>query len=150
MSSQSSGRRYALHYAPAPTHPLSRTAALWLGRDPFDPDRPARTERPRADVQLTAEPRRYGFHATLKAPFRLAPGTNRQELEAAIQQFIQRRPPCPIAPLRVTTLGKFSPSHLSTPRRICAALPLGWCGVRSLPCAIDRRGSAAAAQVEPR
>jgi hypothetical protein len=87
MTCQSSEQRYALYYAPAPTHRLSRAAALWLGRDPFDPDRPARTDRPRTDVQLTAEPRRYGFHATLKAPFRLAPGTSREQLQAAICVF---------------------------------------------------------------
>ncbi|RWI63658.1 MAG: DUF1045 domain-containing protein [Mesorhizobium sp.] len=107
MTGQDTERRYALYYAPAPTHPLSRAAAAWLGRDPFDPDRPPRTDRSAAEVQLTAEPRRYGFHATLKAPFRLAPGTSREELEAAIQRFVQSRPPCPVGPLQVTRLGRF-------------------------------------------
>lgn len=40
MTRQSSERRYALYYAPAPAHPLSRAAAFWLGRDPFEPDGP--------------------------------------------------------------------------------------------------------------
>ncbi|PSH56472.1 DUF1045 domain-containing protein [Phyllobacterium sophorae] len=107
MTGQGGDRRYALYYAPAPTHPLSRAAALWLGRDPFDPNTPVPKKQTEADRALTAEPQRYGFHATLKPPFRLAPGKSRQELETAIQQFAQRRPPCPIGPLRVTALGKF-------------------------------------------
>ena len=107
MTSHSSERRYALYFAPAATHPLSRAAALWMGRNPFISDTPARTDRSRTDVLLTAEPRRYGFHATLKAPFRLAPGTSREQLQAALRQFVQRRPPCPIGPMQVTTLGGF-------------------------------------------
>ncbi|WP_234710684.1 DUF1045 domain-containing protein [Sinorhizobium arboris] len=63
-------------------------------------------DRPNADVPLRAEPRRYGFHATLKAPFRLAPRTSCEELRSAIQSYVQSRPPCPIA-LQVTKLGRF-------------------------------------------
>lgn len=45
-------------------------------------------------------------HATLKAPFRLAPRTSCEELRSAIQSYVQSRPPCPIA-LQVTKLGRF-------------------------------------------
>src|SRR5262249_10327995 len=37
--------------------------------------------------ELTREPRRYGFHATLKAPFRLATGRTEAELIGAFAQF---------------------------------------------------------------
>ena len=70
--------RYALYFAPTPDTALARLGARWLGRD-------ARTgetlEQPaiagidaRAFAAMTAEPARYGFHATLKPPFRLADG----------------------------------------------------------------------------
>ncbi|QRM33379.1 DUF1045 domain-containing protein (plasmid) [Microvirga sp. VF16] len=100
-------RRYALYYTPSADHPLTVAAAHWLGRDAFGRSGMAEDARPDADRQLTAEPRRYGFHATLKAPFRLRPGTSRPELEDALRRFAESRPPCPIGPLRVATLGSF-------------------------------------------
>jgi len=36
---------------------------------------------------MTAGPRRYGFHATLKPPFRLAAGRTPEELDAAVARF---------------------------------------------------------------
>ena len=40
-----------------------------------------------ASLGWTAAPRRYGFHATLKAPFHLAEGRSAPELEAALHGF---------------------------------------------------------------
>jgi hypothetical protein len=37
--------------------------------------------------ELTATPRRYGFHATLKAPFRLASSCTEQQLTNALRSF---------------------------------------------------------------
>lgn len=63
--------RLAIYYAPAAADPLWAAASRWLGRDaetgaavaqPLVPDIAA----------LTASPRLYGFHATLKPPMRLA------------------------------------------------------------------------------
>jgi putative phosphonate metabolism protein len=63
--------RVAVYYAPSPADPLWRAAARWLGRD----SETAATV-PQPDVPglaaLTADPRRYGFHATLKPPMHLA------------------------------------------------------------------------------
>jgi putative phosphonate metabolism protein len=63
--------RVAVYYAPRPDDPLFAAGATWLGRDPRS-DAPA----PQPDVpdiaEVTAEPRLYGFHATLKPPMRLA------------------------------------------------------------------------------
>ena len=65
--------RVAVYYAPRPDDPLFAAGATWLGRDP-ESDAPA----PQPDlpdiVEITAEPRLYGFHATLKPPMRLARG----------------------------------------------------------------------------
>lgn len=72
-----SAPRYAIYHAPAVDSPWWRFGAPWLGRDdargePLDQPRWPQWS-PRDFHALTAEPRRYGFHATLKAPFRLRP-----------------------------------------------------------------------------
>ena len=62
--------RVAVYYAPDPADPLWSAACSWLGRD-------AETGAnvPQPDVpgiaELTASPRLYGFHCTLKPPMRL-------------------------------------------------------------------------------
>lgn len=56
---------------------------------------------------LTVDARRYGFHATLKAPFRLAAGRTEAELRAAADAFAAARGPVTIADPRATTLGSF-------------------------------------------
>jgi putative phosphonate metabolism protein len=65
--------RVAVYYAPSPDDPLFAAGATWLGRDP-ESGAPA----PQPDIpdiaEVTSEPVRYGFHATLKPPMRLAPG----------------------------------------------------------------------------
>lgn len=40
-----------------------------------------------AEPEITAEPRRYGFHATIKAPFRLAEGKSEGDLVKAVREF---------------------------------------------------------------
>jgi hypothetical protein len=57
--------RYALYVIPEDGTALARLGDDWLHTLPAD---------------LTAEARVYGFHATLKAPFRLAPGKTEAQL----------------------------------------------------------------------
>ena len=75
--------RCAVYFIPPREHPLCAAAASWLGRDPYTGEEveaflagPGGAEHER----LTAAPRRYGFHATIKAPFRLADGRSIGEL----------------------------------------------------------------------
>ena len=56
---------------------------------------------------LTADPRRYGFHATLVAPFRLAPGIDSDELATAFAAFAAGHAPVMAGPLRVTAMDRF-------------------------------------------
>ncbi|MFN3614080.1 MAG: phosphonate metabolism protein, partial [Rubrimonas sp.] len=76
MTELSGYARYAIYYAPEPGSALARAGAAWLGADPAGapppPIEPAGLPRPRAE--LVSRAARYGLHATLKAPFRLAPG----------------------------------------------------------------------------
>uniref|UniRef100_UPI0039EF8DE8 DUF1045 domain-containing protein n=1 Tax=Sinomonas sp. G460-2 TaxID=3393464 RepID=UPI0039EF8DE8 len=57
--------------------------------------------------EITVEARRYGFHGTLKAPFRLAPGRRLNELEAALSQFAADRPSVTLPELSLARLGRF-------------------------------------------
>ena len=60
---------------------------------------------PDAFRALTQQPRRYGFHATLKAPFHLAPGRHREDLVAALERFCEDRAAFALPRLEVRALG---------------------------------------------
>lgn len=92
--------RYAVYYAPEPDHPLWAAGCDWLGRDPAVSDTASGTPRPH-----TVEPRRYGFHTTLKPPMAL-----RGEAAAfldAVAALAATWPRFPMPPLEVRTLGRF-------------------------------------------
>jgi len=103
--------RYAIYFTPAIDHPLTVAASRWLGYDAF-----AGEERPFPDgialasgrmSAVTAAAARYGFHATLKAPFRLADNTTPAALEAAFDVFCRKHSPFDIPELKLGKLGKF-------------------------------------------
>jgi len=98
--------RYALYYAPPIDHPLTRTAVRWLGRDAFGGRVPARTLPPAWEPLIT-DPRRYGFHATLKPPMRLKPELHSWDLQAAAGDFARRQAPLDIGRLKVARIGSF-------------------------------------------
>lgn len=103
--------RYAVYYAPAATAPLARFAAGWLGHDPaggaVEPIRRAGALGREAIDRITAEPRRYGFHATLKAPFALAAGANADMLAREVSRIAAGAPPVAAGPLGLTEIGPF-------------------------------------------
>lgn len=75
--------RYAIYYAPPPGSTLHRLGSAWLGRDAVS-DEPIKQPALDGLREVTAEPARYGFHATLKAPFTLNSGMRRFELGDAV------------------------------------------------------------------
>ncbi len=83
--------RYAIYYAPAPGSGLDRFGAALLGYDAFKAeDLPFPEGIPQTTPywrELTGDPRKYGFHATLKAPMSLAPGRTEAELVSACEAF---------------------------------------------------------------
>lgn len=93
--------RHAVYFAPAADHPLWRAGCAWLGRDldGVGAGRPAR-----AGVEA---PWRYGFHATLSAPMRLADGTTVEAWRDALRRFAAARHAFPMPPLAVDRLGDF-------------------------------------------
>ncbi len=94
---EDTGPRYAIYFAPAPDTALHQLGSQWLGRDSItgmDLDQPAvpslSTDRFR---EVTVDPRRYGFHATLKPPFRLKPGTSLDGLLEATRALARAHEP---------------------------------------------------------
>lgn len=103
--------RAALYSAPPADHPLTLCAAGWLGRDAWSGAAVARETCDGFDPDtleaLTAEPRRYGFHATLKPPFRLAEGCSLDGLRSSLASFGRDRPPVLIPDLTLERIGAF-------------------------------------------
>jgi putative phosphonate metabolism protein len=103
--------RYAIYFTPGQNDPLTRIAASWLGRDPFSsaqPPAPAMTHLSPAEIAYhTASARRYGFHATLKAPFGLADGTTEAELDDAMASFAAGAEPILLSKLVPTRIDGF-------------------------------------------
>lgn len=89
---------------------LRERAESWLGRSalgaPLEPAAPAGWTRTDVDG-ITVDARRYGFHATLKAPFRLAEGRTLEALEREIDAFAADRPPLEVPELTLARLGHF-------------------------------------------
>jgi hypothetical protein len=76
--------RYAVYLVPEPGSPLWQLASAWLGYDAIagrNLAQPALAEFDAAALSAaTEDPRRYGFHLTLKAPFRLLQGRRVEDL----------------------------------------------------------------------
>ena len=89
---------------------LRETAERWLGRsasgDPVTPGVPVGWTRAAVDA-MTASARRYGFHATLKPPFRLAEGRTPEELDAAVARFAAATAAAPIPQLSLACIDGF-------------------------------------------
>lgn len=90
--------RYAIYYAPAPDSVLGRFGAALLGYDAYqgtDAPFPEGINVPNWPA-LTQDPRKYGFHATLKAPMALAPDKSEDGLIAACAAFASKPRAIPI------------------------------------------------------
>jgi putative phosphonate metabolism protein len=75
--------RHAIYYAPASGRLLHKLGSSWLGRDAASGE--TVTQPPVEGLKdVTQEPARYGFHATLKAPFVLNQDMRRVDLGDAV------------------------------------------------------------------
>lgn len=110
-------KRFAIYYAPRDGG-FADAAAAWLGWDArigqaaLQPDLPQMAE-------LTAEPRRYGFHGTIKPPFRLDHGTSAEGLVQAVQELAARLSPVEMPGL---VLGQLEGCLALTPQGDATAL----------------------------
>lgn len=112
--------RYAVYYAPSPGTLGWLAGSHWLGRCAAQlrplPQLNIHGVAPEDLQRLTAAPRRYGWHGTLKAPFALAPGSDWLALHHAVQQVARSLKPFALPPMQVQRLEDFlalvpMPSH---------------------------------------
>jgi len=110
--------RVALYYAPALDDPLWQAGASWLGRDP---ETNVEHVQP-AIAEATADPRLYGFHATLKPPMRLREGIAWNDVLRATDEVASRIGPFDLPPLAVTNLHGFLALRETMPSAALQAL----------------------------
>lgn len=108
--------RYAIYFAPAPDSAFWQFGSSWLGWDAAEEirlKRPPLTGDAAADWDdgaletLTAAPRNYGFHATLKPPFRLGEGQAVERLITAAEAFVETQKSFVCPNVDVAALGRF-------------------------------------------
>ena len=100
--------RYSIYYVP--DGPLGKFGASRLGWDiqarEFVPL--LHIENNKIDLsKITEEPRKYGFHGTLKAPFRLNSQKTEKELIADFEEFCRNQPSVCSEKLVLTIIGNF-------------------------------------------
>ncbi|GLR99343.1 MULTISPECIES: DUF1045 domain-containing protein [Bradyrhizobium] len=103
--------RYAIYFAAGADGSLSRFGAELLGYDARTGDE---VPFPREALQIapdwrdiTTDPRKYGFHATLKAPMALVSGRTEAELMAACATFAGQSRTIPVIRPVVDTISGF-------------------------------------------
>ncbi|MEQ8227848.1 MAG: DUF1045 domain-containing protein [Rhodospirillales bacterium] len=108
--------RFAVYLIPDAASPLWQAGCRWLGRDPdrkedSDPVPPGDNISGHLEAaewsEITAEPRRYGFHATLKPPFALKDGFDLADLDEALARFAAHHHTVAASYLQVARLDGF-------------------------------------------
>ncbi len=101
--------RYAIYFVPGHNTELYRFGASVLGYDCYTGERVATIEGIDSLpwTEIVREPRVYGFHATLKAPFYLAGGASEAGLKDAVSEFAANRAAVTAGKLAVRELGTF-------------------------------------------
>ncbi|MGN6461234.1 MAG: DUF1045 domain-containing protein [Pseudolabrys sp.] len=100
--------RYAIYFVPPPDSVLYRFGASILGYDSYRGESEAFPEGvPAGWVETIREPQLYGFHATLKAPFRLADGYRESDLLGAFAAGLRGQGSARGGPLAVRHIGSF-------------------------------------------
>ncbi|MBB4952798.1 hypothetical protein H4S14_000840 [Agrobacterium vitis] len=109
--------RYSICYTPSARDPLSMAAASWLGRSVYSgeaQEHPDGIGLGQSEIAFhTALPRRNGFHACLKAPFRLHPDVSEAMLLRELMHFASVVEPFTLPALEVGRLGDFCGLMLS-------------------------------------
>ncbi len=104
-------KRYAVYFAPAPHTRWWAFGCAWLGYDPLACSAVPQLAIPDVSdavfAAVTGVPWRYGFHATLKAPMRLADAVGEAEFLAAVERLAAGRAAFTLPALQVERLGGF-------------------------------------------
>lgn len=102
-------KRYAIYFTAEPG-PLADFGAAWLGWDleaGTTVPHPNLPDLPMPISQITATPRKYGFHATMKPPFRLAEGFDFETLRDRTAQICAGLDNVTLEALSLQRIGRF-------------------------------------------
>ncbi len=103
--------RYAIYFVPAADSDITRFGAATLGYDAFSghllPFADGLTATFADWHDLTRDPRKYGFHGTLKAPFSLTSGVDEADLVTACAEFCTSAREIPLITPVVRGIGDF-------------------------------------------
>ena len=97
--------RFAVYYLPT-DKALAAFGATWLGWDIASGRAVAQPDIEGLET-VTDTPRKYGFHGTLKPPFRLAEGCTQPALQAALSEMAAACPPAQSEGLALAEVGSF-------------------------------------------
>ena len=137
--------RFAVYYAPSRDSAWWLAGSEWLGGDAesgvshMPPQPPALS---RTVSELTRSPRRYGWHGTLVAPFRLADGVTPRGVLDDARRWAQQEKPF-ILPVEAATLGDFvalrpaEPNGEASMRELASSALRTLGGLRAKPSAAD-------------
>ena len=109
--------RYAIYFAPPPGSLFHTLGSRWLGRDAFTGEQLEQPAEPGLSA-VTGDPRRYGFHATMKPPFALRDPVRPEALLRAVAALASEEQ-CFRISLKVALLDRFL---ALVPRGPCAPL----------------------------
>lgn len=100
--------RYAIYFAPSADEEWAKFATGWLGWDMETGTEIAHPVVDGVDVaHVTAVPRKYGVHATMKPPFRLRDGQSVAALQGACAALAAGRAPVTLDGLEIARLSRF-------------------------------------------
>jgi putative phosphonate metabolism protein len=121
--------RYGVYYAPPRWSDFERFGTAWLGRDAETGEPVTQPDLPGLgrDVlrELTVEPRRYGFHGTLMAPFEPAEGVGEAAVRERLDRLAATLAPLDMEPLAVRAIGSFLalvPAYQDGPAELAEAV----------------------------
>ncbi len=118
--------RYAIYFAPDKTSKLWQLGSSAIGYDAQSGEDMAFPAHPvfaeEAAPGWTEEPRRYGFHATLKAPFSMVETKHEDELLEVARRFAATQMPFDLPKLVIKSLGSFIALVPETPSEELAKL----------------------------
>lgn len=115
--------RFAVYYVP-PEGALAEFGDAWLG---FSLTQGCEVPQFQLDglKDITIAPRKYGFHGTLKPPFRLVEGLTVDALKSALADLTAKLAPAVCGSLELTSLGQFlalvPTGNLGSVRSVAAA-----------------------------
>ena len=101
--------RYAVYFT-LPDGPLDQFCAAWLGWNAKTAERldpPMVDDLPMPPHDITATPRKYGFHGTIKPPFRLAEAQSFDALRDAVSDLCASAAPVALDGFELARLGGF-------------------------------------------